>query len=468
MKYKLFSLFVITALLTVAVGPGVALAGAYETDFVTSITYQNIGSAATTTLNILFYESPSDTTPLTISQPNLAKGAGTSVYVGGISGIGAGFQGTAVMAADQPLAATLVQVPQSSTVKNRPLSNGFTSGTPTSQIATVLKNTFNTHTVFAVQNAGSTATTATIKFINTSATTVHSFDQNLEAGAGYHVDAGSLSALGSAFNGSVVITTNPSTPIVSSAMELEYGSGIGAKAFEGLGTGGQKFYLPSALCNYDGATTFYAVQNTSLTTNTSVTVTYSPGGHTETKPVGKGAKVSFDTCATSGVSSGYLGSATITSTNTDVIAIGKVVGGGMTTAFVGLPSGPSKVALPYVRWASAANWYAGSMQRTFIAIQNVGTSSIAANQITVKYVDRNGTTVATQTISKSLNVGDKANSDPSQAGLSEFGCYNNCTEYGGGAIVEGPAGSQLAVIARVQTNLGTTRAAEDYNGIEMP
>ena len=246
MKYKLFSLFVITALLTVAVGPGVALAGAYETDFVTSITYQNIGSAATTTLNILFYESPSDTTPLTISQPNLAKGAGTSVYVGGISGIGAGFQGTAVMAADQPLAATLVQVPQSSTVKNRPLSNGFTSGSPTSLIATVLKNAFDTHTVFAVQNAGSTQTKATIKFINTSATTVHSFDQDLEAGAGYHVDAGSLGALGSSFNGSVVISTNPSTPIVSSAMELEYGSGVGAKAFEGLGTGGQE--ILSALC----------------------------------------------------------------------------------------------------------------------------------------------------------------------------------------------------------------------------
>jgi hypothetical protein len=328
---------------------------------------------------------------------------------------------------------------------------------------------FDTHTVFAVQNAGSTSTTATIKFINTSATTVHSFDQVLEAGAGYHVDAGSLGALGSSFNGSVVISTNPSTPIVSSAMELEYGSGVGAKAFEGLGTGGKKFYLPSALCNFGGTTTtFYAVQNTSLTTDTSVTVTYSPGGHTETKPIGKGAKASFDTCAASGVSNGYLGSATITSTTTDVIAIGKVVGGGMTTAFVGLPSGPEKVALPYVRWANAANWYAGSMQRTFIAIQNVGGSSIPANQITVKYVDRNGNTVATDTISNSLAVGSKANSDPSTAGLSEFGCYNGCTEYGGGAIVEGPAGSQLAVIARVQTNLGTSIAAEDYNGIEMP
>jgi len=151
-----------------------------------------------------------------------------------------------------------------------------------------------------------------------------------------------------------------------------------------------------------------------------------------------------------------------------VIAIGKVVGGGMGTAFVGLPSGPSKVSLPYVRWATNVNWSAGSMQRTFIAIQNVGTGSIPTDQITVKYVDRSGNVLATQTINKSLAVGEKANSDPSSAGLTEFGCYNNCTEYGGGAIIEGPAGSQLAVIARIQTNLGTSIAAEDYNGIEMP
>jgi len=323
--------------------------------------------------------------------------------------------------------------------------------------------------VFAVQNAGSTQTTATIKFINTSATTVHTIDQALQAGAGYHVDAGSLAALGSSFNGSVVISTSPSTPIVSSAMELGYSSDLGAKAFEGLGTGSQTFYMPSALCSFGGTTTtFYAVQNTSLTTDTNVTVTYSPGGHTQTQSIGKGAKASFDTCAASGVTAGYLGSATITSTATDVIAIGKVVGGGMGTAFVGLPSGPSKVSLPYVRWATNVNWSAGSMQRTFIAIQNVGTGSIPTDQITVKYVDRSGNVLATQTINKSLAVGEKANSDPSSAGLTEFGCYNNCTEYGGGAIIEGPAGSQLAVIARIQTNLGTSIAAEDYNGIEMP
>jgi hypothetical protein len=468
MKKKLLSIFMTLILMTILISPTIVFAGAYETDFITSITYQNIGSSATTSLSIQFFESASDDSPVTITQPNLAAGAGTSIYVGGIGDIDSGFQGTAVMSADQPLAATLVQVPQSTTVRNRPLSNGFSSGTTTSLIATVLKNNYNTHTVFSVQNAGSADTTATITFINTSATTIHTINQALKAGAGYHVDAGSLSALGTSFNGSVVITTSPEVPIVSSAMELQYGTGTGASAFEGLGTGGQKFYLPSALCNSYGSTSYYAVQNTSLTTDTSVTVTYSPGSYTETKTIGKGAKASFDTCAASGVSDGYLGSAIIESNTTDVIAIGKVSGNGRTTAFVGLASGPSKVALPYIRWANDTNWAAGSMQRSYIAIQNVGSSTIPANQITVKYVDRTGTTVATQTITSELAVGSKANSNPSLAGLTEFGCYNNCTEYGGSAIVEGPSGSELAVIARVETYLGSTKVAEDYNGIEMP
>ena len=54
----------------------------------------------------------------------------------------ADFQGTAVMESDQPLAATLVQNPQSANVKIAPISNGFSGGTPQTQLATVIKNTF--------------------------------------------------------------------------------------------------------------------------------------------------------------------------------------------------------------------------------------------------------------------------------------------------------------------------------------
>ncbi len=288
--------FVIFAMLAVALFPVPASAGAYETSFRTSITYQNIGTAATTSLYIYFYETPGDTTPIPIQRPNLNKFAGTSVALGSLAL--PSLQGTAVMSSDQPLASTLVQLPQSTTVKIYPMSNGFSQGTPRSMIATVLKNTFGVNTKFSVQNAGTTPTTATINFYNTSAVLVHTVNQEIQPGAGLHVDAGTLAALGSSFNGSVAIETTGGTgSIVSSAMELDYGSGVGAKAFEGVGQGSLVVYMPSAVCQNSGMNSAFAVQNTHLSNSTNITVEYQPGGYIQTfNGLGPGAKTSFISC----------------------------------------------------------------------------------------------------------------------------------------------------------------------------
>ena len=56
-------------MITVAVAPTVALAGAYETSYITSITYQNVDTAATTNLRVYFYDFPNDTTPIEIIRP---------------------------------------------------------------------------------------------------------------------------------------------------------------------------------------------------------------------------------------------------------------------------------------------------------------------------------------------------------------------------------------------------------------
>lgn len=476
MKLRVFTVLLIVAVSVLSLNVGAALAGAYETAFTTSITYQNVGAGSTTQLEVWFYDSPGDTSPTIITRPNLASGAGTSLFIGGLDQIAQGFRGTAIMVSDQPLVATLVQLPQgSATVKNRPLSNGFSSGTEDSLIATVLKNAFGGwYTVFSVQNVGNASTTANIKFYNTSATNVHTISQVLQPGAGYFVDTGTVGALGSTFNGSVVIETNGGS-IISSAMELASGAGTGSRAFEGLGQGALKFYMPSALCNYGvpgGVTnTSYAIQNTNLSQSTNVTVLYSNGA-SETKNVGPGAKASFGACSASGMPSNFIGSAEITSDNTNapIIAVGKAAGVGLSTAYVGFSAGTSKVALPYVRWATDNNFWNGSQQRVNIAIQNVGTTDIPANSVTVQYIDRDGNVVGTHTINAAIPVGDKANSNATNAGLSEFGVYAGGTQFGGGAIVVGPNGSQLAAIARVASYVTATgeRAGEDYNGIDIP
>lgn len=485
MKARLFTVLVILAIgLAGMTMP--ARAQAYSTSFTTSITYQNVGTADTTTLQILFYDSPTQTTPITIDRPSLAMGAGTSVFIGSLSGINAGFKGSAVMQADQPLLATLVQVPATGPVKVRPLSNGFSAGAPQSLIATVLKNQFNNNTIFSVQNVDSEANNIDIKFYNTSAALVYECDGTkapcstpLQAGAALYWDVGVAGdPLPTPFNGSAVITASRvgggDGAIVSTALELEITT-VGGKAFQGVAQGATTFYMPSALCNYvisgQNTNTSFAIQNTDLATPTNVTVTYSNGA-TETKTIGGGAKASFIACqAGSPMANGFIGSATVTSTATPVVAIGKAYGAGLSTAFEGVPAGggSDKVALPYVRYATDANWAAGTQQRVFITIQNIGSAAISGN-VTVDYVSCTGVVQATDTISTGIAVGAKANSSAKKAGLTEFGICGALPNFGGSVMIHAPTGSQLAVVARVQT-LDTATGAivgEDYDGLNAP
>jgi len=487
-----------TRLLTILAILVIALAGvakpaqaqAYATSFTTSITYQNVGTADTTTLQILFYDSPTQTVPISITRPNLAMGAGTSVSIGTLGTINAGFKGSAVMQADQPLLATLVQVPAAGgTVKNRPLSNGFAAGSAQSLIATVLKNQFNptNDTVFSVQNVDSEDNNINIKFYDTTATLVFEYNPSpyaetpVAAGAALYWDTGAAGdPLPSPFNGSAVISATRvgggDGSIVTSAMELEV-TGVGAKAFEGVAQGASTFYMPSALCNYSiGAglltNTAYAIQNTSLISSTEVTVTFSNGA-SQTKTVGGGAKASFIACqAGAPMADGFIGSATVTSTVTPVIAVGKAYGAGLSTAFVGAAagSGTPKVALPYVRYASTANWNLGTQQRVFVTIQNIGGADITGD-IVVNYISCTGVILGTDTITTDVVVGAKVTTNASKAGLTEFGlCGGGGPAFGGGAMITAPAGSELAVVARVSTlDIATGLVVgEDYNGINAP
>jgi hypothetical protein len=464
--YILITLF-LTSILTLPQTQ--TYAQAYSTQFTTAITYQNVGTSQAT-ISINFYSSPSSTTPIVYNPPNLAAGQGASLFIGGISSIPSGFQGSAVISSDQPIVATLVQVPQgSSTVFVRPMSNGFSEGAPRALIATVLKNQFGSHSKFSIQNMDSVANNVNIKFYNLSAAVVHEINTTIQPGAAFYVDAATVSQLGTSFNGSVVATAkrsdNTDGKIVGSSVELDI-TGTGGKAFESVASGATTIYMPSALCKFTAAqqNTAYAVQNTSLSNSTNVTVTYNPGGLSETKSIGPGAKATFFTCDV--VGAGFIGSAIVTSSSTDVIAVGKAYGGGLSTAHLGSPSGSSKIALPYVRWAPDTYYFNGSRQRTYIAVQNVGGSNIPAGSITLTYTDPFGHT-GTHTYNQPLAIGEKFNSNPTNAGLTWFGMGEPpSSSYGGGVIINCTAPNcQLVAIARVQTYVPATSstAAEAKN-----
>jgi len=475
MRAKLITFIVILVFVVAGVTPQTAHAQnpAYTTKFATAITYQNVGSAATTTLHILFYASPSDTSPIDITRPNLAAGASSSVSVNSLIST-TPYQGSAVMLADQPILVTLVQVPQSSTtVYGRPLSDAFSSATDTVLIASVLKNSSHTNSIVSFQNADTQANDFDIKFFDTSANLAYELTPHVEAGATYIVDAYNVAGLGTTFTGSAVATAKrgDATPgkIVGTSMELDT-IGTPAAAFEGVGQGSLTVYMPSASCKAFSQlqTVNYAVQNTSLTNSTNVTVTYEPGGLTDSYTIGPGAKHSFLGCNT--IATGFSGSAIITSDTQPIIALGKVSGGGLSADFIGQPNGFANLSLPYVRWAPTATYQSNpAKQRTTLAIQNVGASTIPANSITLTFSDSFGHN-GTYTYASDLAVGAKFNANATNAGLTWFGMSETTSNYGGGVIINCTAPNcQLIAIGRVASYVSSTyTAAEDYNGMQIP
>ncbi len=464
MKIRAVSIALILVLLISGVATSSVEAGAYGAQFTTSVTYQNVGDSAAV-ISLTFYDENSGT-GIPITLPDLAPLAGTSIYIGSLGDVPNGFRGSAVMASSQPLVSTMVQVPKAgSGVAVRPLSNGFTGGSSYVLVPTVLKGQFGSNSIVSIQNVDSSAADFELVFVPVSGDLVHVYATDVPAFATKYFDLATMASIPAGFNGSLQVyatkagTINPGL-VVASALELNI-TGTGAYAFEGASEFSTTIYMPSALCKFNGVqTSSYAVQNTT-DDNVEVTVTYAAGGTDGPHTLTAGAKRSFNACDVN--ADGYIGSAVITATG-DIVAMGKVFGGGLSTAFLGFNSAAAKVALPYIRWTTD-HWYDGTRQRAYIAIQNVG-SDLAAGAVTVKYYDKAGTLVGTDTLG-AIAAGAKVNSNAGNLGSApEFGYYPDGT-FGGSAVVEGPAGAELAVIVRVQSRVGSLSVAEDYSGMAI-
>lgn len=462
-----------------------AQANGYSTSFNTIITYQNVGNAPA---NITFTFYPpfgGSGTPISINR-TLAANAGTSLNIGSVTELSTFSQGSAIITSDQPVVATVLQVPRSELVRNRPLSNGFSSNEGSNQvlIATVLKNQFNLTTKFSVQNADTSSINVTVKFFTVgSSTPVHTENFTLNVGSARFFDAGTISQLGSQFNGSAKIEATGK--VVATAIEGSINS-YRVSAFEGISGGSNTVYMPSALCNFGSSQlrTAYAVQNTSDSNSATVTVTYKNLTNavvaTQTATIPAGSKASFETCRATGIPNGFNGSAVISSTGAPIVAIGKAsanttLAPSYGTAFVGVSNGAQKLAAPYVRWTQTRfDTAQGFRLRANIAIQNVG--SVSSGPITVKYYDLTGTLIGTHSLA-SMEPGQKANTNPFLATLApgqtrdkldEFGYVGG---FGGSATIEcANTGCQIVAVVRVSAANSATPGdivAEDYNAIPI-
>lgn len=464
---KVITILTIAVLVLIALGIDASpvYAYAYGADFISVIHYQNLGTE-TAEITIQVYDSQGNPVGGSSDVATLAPYGATSLYAGTLTGLSDDFKGSAVIRSDQPLASVIAQVGPSS-IKNQPLSNGFSEGAPSVKIPTVLKNMFYFHSVFSIQNVDSNPADLTLTFVTVEGEETYYSINNLAPSASYYIDMATFDGIeASTFNGSVAIdavvsgTQEPGL-IVATSMELEI-LGYNAYAFNGASTTSNAIYMPTACCRYYGSTSAYAVQNPT-TEPISVKVIYSNGVVDGPYTLEPFAKRSFDGCR-GGNPGGYLGSATVSS-DSQILAVGKVYGGGLYPAHLGFMSGSDTIALPLVRWTEA-NWFNGTGQRTFIAVQNIGSESIAAGDVKAYYYDKEGQLVGIHELD-AIGVGKKVNTWPYFLGEVgyEFGTYPDGSS-GGSAVIVGPEGSQLAVVIRVEKYIGGRSAVgEDYVGI---
>lgn len=527
---RLFTSMVFIALLGVPVhGIASAASNAYDTKFITSITYMNVGSDPAE-LSLVFYDATDGSTD-TITMTNadgsarvIPANASASLAVSSVSALSNTWKGGAVVTSTQPLVATIVQVANDPLIKVRPVSNGFkaSDGGTTVIIPTVLKTCFadSLTTRFNIQNvSGSTANTVVLTTYWPNGATSYTNTFSLAPGAVKSFDMASINPgakpgpvtlpSGCLFNGSARITSDQS--IVATALETSTTNRY-ANSFEGFSanSGSTKVYMPSALCSIDygdGAqTTSYAIQNVTAgsvtatikyyykvrgiggtlgaaTDNTASPLTVTIAGYSKASVPGCDSnKSDFSSVSGTGMDSSSVGSAVIESNVANsIVAVAKVVGSGITAASPGITTGGEVVNTPYVRYSTVCFAPAPapavcrneSRQRTMFAIQNVGS---IATTVTMTLYDHEGTSVGSFT-SASIPVGQKISMSPSDvaavkvadSAASEFGYWvvDGNLVYAGSAsfTANGGGSARIGVVVRVLNMTPLGQAGEDYNGV---
>lgn len=476
-KYRIIGAALL--LLTLLLPSTVLAQSAVSQTWTSSITYYT-PSDSSGTLIVEYYAA--DGTKYTGPSLNLQPHKAGSLYIGTVSSVPDGFAGSAVLSADVPIVATYVQFASGAESGNygRIMYNGFDASAANSPfyVPTVLYEKYNTTSRVGVQNVENFDITATLKFYAAGATTptlTHTVDIPAQSS---FIFMPSDVGLPTGFSGSLVIEAvkkgDPSTTgrVVASSEEMAV-SGRFAYAFEGVGQGANKVYMPSMQCQYrpEKQMSYYAIQNAGTITAT-VTITFynTSGTVVGTMPptdIPPGSKLSAHPCMY-GVPANTYGSAVIASTGAPIIVIGKVsANNGLSTAFVGQPQGATKVALPYIRWA--ANPY--NDFRSYVAIMNVGNAD--ATDIVARYYDGNGNLVATHTIADAGNPLPpfiKRNTDPYTAGALNA-TYHDFGFHPLGGAVEITSDQPIVVVVRNQKNVSlgaTTTFGEDYNGVPTP
>jgi hypothetical protein len=441
-------------------------AAAASPAFTTSITYQNIGSdVAHVTIT---YIPDGGVDPVALTQPDLPIGASQTVILSSLDPSTAGSRGSVRIKSDVEIAILASQVPVSTTIVGRGLSTASQAGSSQAWLPYLAKAA-GVSTMLALQNQDVTDADLRVTFYGAASPVVVE-RLAIPAGASTYIDLADISALGTSYTGTALVTavqsgtTNPGR-VNGSALTS---TGVSTEVFstESVAAGGSKLYMPLALCyGMGGMSTTYYVFNTDASQSANVLVTYS-GGKTDTANLPALSGRSFNACTPSGVLAGYSGSAVITSSGPGLIAVGRIKLLGMAATFYGQASGASRLAIPSAIY-STAGYSGGQKYRTQITVMNLG-ANLAAGAVKAKFYGKDGALIGTYSL-PAINNGSRQDVNAAKIGSAgaEFGYYSDGS-IGGSVVIEGPAGSSLMAVAWQTRVAGSgTYAGEAYNAIPI-
>lgn len=191
-------------------------------------------------------------------------------------------------------------------------------------ITTVASAQFTKNTSFQIQNLSSTDANVHIVFYDDTGTevTAATVDDVIPGNSSTLYVQSINSDLPEPFNGSVVVSSDQPVAAIgiqeakNASNQLYQGTYSGFSADQAADT----FYIPTIMKAFYGYTTEISVQNAS-STNVNVTINYK-GGYTDSATgVKPGQVVRFNNADTSSMPNNYIGSATITATGGEVVAV---------------------------------------------------------------------------------------------------------------------------------------------------
>ncbi len=293
--------------------------------------------------------------------PPIAPNSSFTVF-GSTMSVPAGFTGSVVISADQPVAAITNLLASNPTMGES--YDGIGSPSTSSFVPLFQQNNHGYNTTLYIQNtsAGSAANVTVVFNGGGAPVTDHfalnggqSLAVNGQTGAGFDNISGT-------FVGSATVTSDQ--PV---ALEVNQTNGSILFSYDGSATGTSTIFAPLLMNNNHGFSTGFQVQNVSTTQSTTVSL-FLNGGTTAaaTAPLAPGQSVTWFPIP--GTSAGFVGSGTVTS-SPNVPLLGAVnelntlTNQGMTYQAFG--AGTQTVSMPLVMFGNAG-YYTGEQ------VQNVG------------------------------------------------------------------------------------------------